>query len=179
MQSRTDEQSVSWTLVVRLTHWLVAAGVLINMINDTGYVHRLIGYICVALILIRLWHAIRPNVVESSRLYLPTFEAIKQHLSEIQTGEFSQHYGHNPLGQLAVYLIWLLIGLLAITGWLSRTDAYWGEDWPVDWHEYISNTLMCVVAVHIFAVFIMSRLQKRNLIKQMLTGKTEIDKDDY
>jgi len=170
-----EEQFAGWTLIVRLTHWLVAIGVLLNMVNDTGYVHRFIGYACLVLALIRISYA-RVSGVTSSKLYLPNLSAMKQHLYEIRTGEFSQHSGHNPLGQLAIYLIWLLIGLLALTGWLSRTDAYWGEDWPVDWHEYLSDTLMYVVVLHVIAVFIMSRLQKKNLIKQMISGKPDIGK---
>lgn len=80
-------------------------------------------------------------------------------------------YGHNPLGQIAVYVMWLLITLLAFTGWLSQTDAYWGEDWPVHVHHFLSDVLFCMVALHVVAVMWMSRLQRKSLVRAMLTGK--------
>ena len=67
--------------------------------------------------------------------------------------------------------MWLLIVLLGFTGWLSRTDAYWGEDWPVDLHGYLSDALLLVVITHLLAIAIISKLQKKNLVKKMLAGK--------
>jgi cytochrome b len=69
--------------------------------------------------------------------------------------------------------MWLLIAALAFTGWLSRTDAYWGEDWPVDLHMAISNVLQGIVVVHLLAVFLMSKMQKTNLVKVMIVGKPQ------
>jgi cytochrome b len=110
----------------------------------------------------------------SSQFYWPTIANIKHHLYEIRTQQFAPHIGHNPLGQWAVYLIWLLILLLALTGWLSRTDAYWGEDWPVDLHILFSNLLKTFVIIHLFAIVIMSKLQRKNLTKQMIAGKKSL-----
>ena len=109
----------------------------------------------------------------SSKLYIPTIANIKMHISELKTQHLSPHVGHNPLGQWAVYAIWTLILLLALTGWLSRTDAYWGEDWPVDLHAFFSNTLMLMAILHVSAIALISKLQKRNLVKSMIAGKSE------
>lgn len=162
-----------WSLTVRLTHWLVAVGVLYNMLNDSGYMHRVIGYMCVAIIMLRIIHGVYKNALPSSHFYFPRFSLIKQHIAEIVSGKVTQHDGHNPLGMLAVYFIWLLIVLLALSGWLSRTDAYWGEDGPVLIHQVLSYILQGVVVLHVIAVLVMSKLQKQNLIKQMLTMKSK------
>ncbi|MGQ0441859.1 MAG: cytochrome b/b6 domain-containing protein [Methylophilaceae bacterium] len=164
---------IAWTYTVRLTHWLVAGGVILNMFNDTDYIHRQIGYACLLMVLVRICYGLFWSKAESSHINMPTLVAIKQHLHEMRTGKLSAHYGHNPLGQLAVFAMWSLIGLLAFTGWLSRTDTYWGEDWPVDLHQYLSDALMYLVFLHIIAIGLMSKLQKRNLVKQMLTGKRD------
>lgn len=84
--------------------------------------------------------------------------------------------GHNPLGQLAVYFMWCLIGALALTGWLSRTDAYWGESGPVDAHQLLSDVLMALVVLHVLAVMVMSALSKVFLLKQMITGRKSLFK---
>jgi cytochrome b len=163
--------STAWPLTVRITHWLVAAFVLINFFNDTDYWHRMIGYACLVLIVIRIIHAVKTKTA-FARLYWPTWQAILQHLKQIREAAVAEHAGHNPLGQLAVYVMWLLIALLGFTGWLSRTDAYWGEDWPVDLHGYLSDALMLMVLLHVLAIVVISKLQKQNLVKRMLVGKS-------
>lgn len=149
---------------------MVAGGVLLNMANDTGYAHRMVGYGCVIVIAIRLLHGFLLKTHQSSRFYYPCLHLIKQHVVEIRARKISHHEGHNPLGMLAVYVIWLLILLLAISGWLSRTDAFWGEDAPVFVHEVLSYLLLVCVFVHVIAVFMMSILQKKNLIKPMIVS---------
>lgn len=157
-----------WTVFVRVTHWLVAIFVIVNFFNDTGYWHRFIGYFCLLLVLSRIVYGLWLSKTASSKFYIPTVANIKLHFSEMKAQHFSSYAGHNPLGQLAVYLIWTLIILLALTGWLSRTDAYWGEDWPVDLHAFFSNALQALVILHLAAVALMSKLQKKDLVKQMI-----------
>ncbi len=164
----------TWTLFVRFSHWLVAACVLLELFNETGQLHRMIGYFCVGVVVLRIIDGIFSKIA-SSQFYWPSFKQIKNHGKDVLNG-IHRHYirrqvGHNPLGQWAVYVMWMLIILLSITGWISRTDAYWGEDWPVDWHTALSNLLMYCVMLHVLAVMLMSYLTRVNLIRQMLTGK--------
>ena len=28
-----------------------------------------------------------------------------------------------------VWLLWIVVLLLGVTGWMSRLDAFWGDDW--------------------------------------------------
>ena len=170
--AETNKPQPVWTLFVRVTHWLVAVFVIVNFFNDTGYWHRFIGYTCLILVLSRIIHGLFITKTASSQFYIPTLANIKLHISELKAPHFSTHVGHNPLGQWAVYAIWTLILLLALTGWLSRTDTYWGEDWPVDLHSYLSNSLMFMVVLHVSAIAVISKLQKRNLVKIMIAGKS-------
>lgn len=159
-----------WNLTVRLTHWAVAIGVMLNFFNDTGYSHRLIGYACVLFVLLRLIDGFWVSSSATSKFFVPKFSAIRMHFKQTMSGRVSHQYGHNPLGQLAVYAMWLLIMLLGFTGWLSRTDMYWGEDFPVQLHEALAKLLQTLVALHLFAVLLMSKLQHKNLIKAMIKG---------
>lgn len=169
MSKRGLNQLTAWSLTVKLTHWLVALAVTINFVNDTGYWHRMIGYGCLLLILVRVVHGLTAKQI-SSRFSLPSRDEIFEHLKEIRYKTIKNYKGHNPLGQLAVYLMWALIVLLGFSGWLSRTDAFWGEDGPVVAHTLLANLLMICVLVHIAAVLVMSVLQKKNLIKPMLVS---------
>jgi cytochrome b len=159
-----------WSLTVRLTHWAVATGVIINFFNDTGYWHRMVGYACILFVMLRLIDGLWLSHAPASKFFVPRFNDIKLHLYEIRAGKVADHAGHNPLGQLAVYVMWLLIILLGFTGWLSRTDMFWGEDLPVQIHEILSDLLQVMVVLHLLAVLLMSRLQKRNLIKAIIKG---------
>jgi cytochrome b len=159
-----------WSLTVRLTHWVVATGVMVNFFNDTGYWHRVVGYACILFVLLRLIDGLWITRLAASKFLVPKFNDIKLHLDEIRIGQVTHHIGHNPLGQLAVYVMWLLIMLLGFTGWLSRTDMYWGEDLPVQMHEILSDLLQVMVVLHLLAVLLMSRLQNKNLIKAIIKG---------
>lgn len=171
MNALQQSNSTAWPPLVRLTHWLVAACVLVNFFNETGFWHRAIGYGCLGLVLIRICDGLWISKQRMSQFYWPGFLAIRTHVKEVAAGRITSHVGHNPLGQSAVYLMWMLILLLAFTGWLSRTDQYWGEDWPVDIHAILSGFLQGMVVVHLLAVVLMSKLQGSNLIRAMMRGK--------
>ena len=160
----------AWSLTVRFTHWAVATGVIVNFFNESGYWHRMLGYACIVFVLFRLADGFWLTRLAASKFFVPKLTDIKAHLHEIRTGQVADHDGHNPLGQLAVYVMWLLIMLLGFTGWLSRTDLYWGEDLPVQIHEILSNLLQLMVVLHLLAVLLMSRLQRKNLIKAIIKG---------
>jgi cytochrome b len=163
-------EAVVWPWFVRLTHWLVAAMVVVNWFNETGEWHRLLGYIALSMVFARIVYGMATSI-PAARFYWPGPRQLRQHVLSVLHGHAETQAGHNPLGQWAVYLIWLLLVLLALTGWISRTDAFWGEDWPVTWHGYLSTSLQVLVLMHIAAVLLMSKIQRTNLIKAMLSGK--------
>lgn len=167
-----------WPWWVRLSHWLVAAGVIALWLMsyvwyETDWLHRAVGYGVLTLVAVRVLLGCL-TTIRSARFYLPEWRAIRMHLSEMRHGHVTPHHGHNPLGQWSVYLIWLLISALALTGWLSRTDALWGEDWPVDLHATLSVGLLALIVVHVLAVMIVSRLSGQHLLSQMIHGRVAL-----
>jgi cytochrome b len=167
-----------WPWWVRLSHWLVAAGVIALWLMsyvwyETDWLHRAVGYGVLALVAVRILLGCLTNI-PSARFYLPGWRAIRMHLIEMRQGHITPHHGHNPLGQWSIYLIWLLISVLALTGWLSRTDALWGEDWPVDLHAVLSLCLLGLIVVHVLAVVIVSKLSDQHLLSQMIHGRAAI-----
>jgi cytochrome b len=159
-----------WSIWVRISHWLVAICVVSEWLNETGYWHRSLGYFCVGLVAMRLVYGVWTNSA-GARFYWPSWHQIHMHWKALVNGDHEDYAGHNPWGQWAVYLMWSLIVLLAGTGFISRTDYFWGEDLPVNLHKMFSNALMLVVILHVLAVWLMSYITKRNLVQQMLTGQ--------
>lgn len=157
----------AWSRPVRLLHWLVAGGVAVNLFNDTGYAHRMIGYAALVLVGLRIAQALwTRNPAE--RLRRPRLHEVHQHLRHLVSRQPETRPGHNPFGQVAVYVMWLMIGLLGLTGWISRTDAFWGEDWPVDLHTWLSDAMLGMVVLHVVAVLGVSWRLKQNLVGAMV-----------
>jgi cytochrome b len=160
----------TWSVFVRLTHWLIAACVIINFFNETGFWHRFIGYASITLVFLRLAYGLWLSKAPSSAFYIPSIANIKMHVRALKAKQHQAYIGHNPLGQWAVYGMWSLIFLLALSGWVSRTDAYWGEDWPVDTHLVLSQLLQAMVLLHLLAIAVISKRLKQNLVKAMVSG---------
>lgn len=169
-----------WPWWVRLSHWLVAAGVVALWLMsyvwyETDALHRTVGYAVLAVVAVRILAGCF-SAHQSARFYRPDLQAIRSHIAEVRQATLSVQAGHNPLGQWAVYVIWTLIALLALTGWLSRTDAFWGEDGPVVMHALLSWVLMAVITLHVVAVIWIGRLSKQHLVRQMWHGRIETRK---
>lgn len=164
-----------WPWWVRLSHWLVVAGVVAlwlmsHVWYETDVLHRAVGYAVLATIVIRILAGCF-SVHQSAHFHLPGLNAIRAHITQLLQATLPVHAGHNPLGQWAVYVMWTLIALLALTGWLSHTDAFWGEDTPVAMHALLSWVLMAVIALHVAAVFWIGRLSRQHLVRQMWHGR--------
>ncbi|GJG94855.1 cytochrome b/b6 domain-containing protein [Cupriavidus pauculus] len=161
-----------WDLAVRFTHWSVAAIVFYDVIDDSGdLLHRQLGYVAAGLVLFRIvWGFVG---TEHARFgaWLPRPAGVLAYGRALLHGRAPRFVSHTPLGAVMMLATWTLILALAITGWMSRLDPFWGEDWPIDIHRWLSNTLLGLVAVHVVAAIAMSLKGRENLIAAMLTGR--------
>ncbi|GCB04184.1 cytochrome b/b6 domain-containing protein [Ralstonia sp. SET104] len=161
-----------WDRVVRITHWSVAALVLWDLFEDSGGpLHRNLGYVAAALVALRLAWGVVGGVNARFATWWPRLSILRRYATSLRAGTPMKFASHNPIGALGMLAMWALIVALAVTGWLSRLDGLWGEDWPRDLHAWLAYTLAALVAVHISAAIVMSLLHKNNLILAMLTGK--------
>lgn len=165
-----------WDVVVRLSHWSLAALVAIDLVHDDGdYPHRLVGYGAVAVVLLRLtWGAVSRSHGSLAALR-PSVAQSLAYLRLLMRGEPPRSHGHDPLGVWMVWLIWTLVLLLGLTGWMSRLDAFWGDDGVHDAHALLANTLLIAVIFHLAGVALMSWMWRENLPASMLTGSKRAD----
>jgi cytochrome b len=160
----------TWDIWVRFTHWSVAGIVAWNLFGPTDALHRILGYIAAGLVVWRIvWGFIGTPHARFSAWW-PTRSHLIEYLRSLATGKPQHHLSHNPLGALMALALWLLILALAVSGWLMRVDAFWGEDWPQELHTYLSAALQVCVGAHILAAIVMSVWTRENLIRAMLTG---------
>lgn len=164
-----------WDPFVRLFHWSLVSCVLLNLwiLEEGETAHELAGYTAVGLVLARVvWGFIRSRHARFSDFF-PTPRRVTAHLQALLRGELPLSVGHNPLGALMMLALMALVLSLGLTGWLQGTDAYFGEEWLEELHEGLANTLLLLAGLHAAAAIVMSRLERVNLVRAMVTGKKE------
>ncbi len=67
-------------------------------------------------------------------------------------------------------LMWLLVVLLGISGFMMQTDYFFGEDWLEDTHELFSILMQVLIVSHIAGLTINHLLFKRKLWLKMIKG---------
>jgi cytochrome b len=161
-----------WDLVVRLTHWCVAALVLYDYWQDSGdRWHRNLGYAAAASVVLRLVWGLVGSPPARFASWWPTPARLKAYCASLLAGRPRRSLGHNPLGASMMLALWSLILGLALTGWMSRLDYFWGEDRIKEIHAWLAHALIALAAIHVLAVLMMSRVQRENLVAAMLTGR--------
>jgi len=107
-----------WDLVVRITHWGIAAGVIANRLLTEGgsAVHLWIGYAVAVLLVLRLTWGFAGSEPARFTSFLPSPTAALRHLRDINAGRSSIYRSHNPLGALMCYALWATLLAVAVTG---------------------------------------------------------------
>lgn len=161
-----------WDPLVRLTHWTIAAAIVLNgaIVDEDSLAHVWIGYAALAVLALRLvWGLIGPKHARFSA-FPPSIGAALTHVADTLTGRAKPHLSHNPLGALMVYALWGLLAVVSLTGVAMETDALWGLKEMEDVHEIAANLLMILAALHVAGVLIESKLSGVNLARGMIDG---------
>src|SRR6266702_779997 len=154
----------TWDIWVRLTHWTVAGIVLWNPFGPTDQIHRVLGYCAAGLVASRLvWGVIGTRPAQFSSWW-PTRRQLVNYLRSLAAGNPIHHTSHNPLGALMATALWLFIFTLALSGFVIRLDAFWGEEWPETVHHWLSMGLQGCLCIHIVADIAMRVWTRENLI---------------
>ena len=163
-----------WDAAVRLSHWLLAALVLFEWVRDDGdRLHRVLGYVAVGVVVARLlWAAwVRGHGGYRGHSGIRALRpSLARTLAYLRSGA-PRTLGHDPLGLWMIWLLWLLVLLLGLTGWMSRLDAFWGDERVQDLHAWLADALLVAVAVHVTGIAVMSWRWRENLPAAMLSGR--------
>ena len=129
--SRTREASSSygrllvWSAAVRLSHWVLAASVLFDLVyDDGGWWHRAVGYVAVGAVLARFLRAAVAGGPDGFRALVPSLPGTIRYLR----GGAQRTAGHDPLGLWMVWLLWLLVLLLGTPGQVRTSAPKLGDD---------------------------------------------------
>ena len=157
-----------WDLLVRSVHWSLATLIAVELLNEAGANpwHRYLGYVAAALVVVRLAWGWRDRGHASLASMAASARRAPSYLREAK----SPSAGHTPPGALMAFVLWALVLLVAVTGWMQGLDPFWGEEWLQQVHEVLAYVLAAFAIVHIAAAVVTSYSQRVNLIKSMITG---------
>jgi len=168
-----------WDNAGRVFHWSLVLGITLEaaLLQTDGQWHIWVGYGVLALVAARIvWGFIGTRHARFSA-FPPSVNGAVEHLREISAGEVRSSLSHNALGAFMVYNILATIIVIATTGYMMTTIAYFGISWVKDVHELMVNWLLFSVFLHIAGVIYESRRTKDNLVKSMITGYKTLRSD--
>ena len=158
---------------MRIFHWSLAIGIAAAWLTRHGFgaVHEWIGYATLALVAIRIVHGFAGTRYALFAQFVRGPGMTLGYAKQLTRGDEPRYIGHNPLGG------WMVIALLAnaaaagLSGWLYTTDRWWGDPLMENIHEWLANSLLVLVALHLSGVIFTSWRHRENLVAAMLHGK--------
>ncbi|WP_315721185.1 MULTISPECIES: cytochrome b/b6 domain-containing protein [unclassified Bradyrhizobium] len=166
------ETVLVWDLPLRLWHWMLAVLVLIAWVTPNVHdgLHRVAGYAILGLLAFRLIWGIIGTRHSRFRSLRARLRATPIYLWNLRRGKTGRYLGLNPAGTAMQLALLLLLIVSAVSGAMQVTVRFFGLWWVEDTHEVTSYLLIPLVVLHVAGVVLVSRLQRENLARAMLTG---------
>lgn len=162
-----------WDPVVRVFHWTVVAGCLMNLLvlEDGKAAHRIVGYVVAGALAIRfVWGFVGTRHARFAD-FLPGPRRLLAYVGALVGGREPRTLGHNPLGAVMMVALMALLAGVSLTGWLSTTDAFWGAEWLEELHEILGEAIIPLALIHAMAALFESWRHRENLVWAMVTGR--------
>lgn len=161
-----------WDPVVRLFHWTVVAGCVLNLfiLEDGERPHEIVGYVIAGALAVRLvWGFIGTRHARFAD-FVPTPARLAAYVRALLRGREPRMLGHNPAGAVMMLALMALLAGTCLTGWMTTLDAFWGEDWLEALHETLANAILVLALLHAAAALFESWRHRENLVWSMVTG---------
>jgi cytochrome b len=172
--ARREQETVRvWDPLVRIFHWTVAVGVLINyfLLEGGKAPHRYVGYAVAAALAIRVvWGFVGSVHARFSDFVAPPRVALS-HLRAVVAGRDRRYMGHNPAGAAMIVALMILLAVTSLTGWMQGLDAFWGVEWVQETHKICAILIIAMAAAHVLAAIAESLAHRENLVLSMITGR--------
>lgn len=162
-----------WDPLIRVFHWALVASFAIAWISAEEWdaVHEWAGYIAAGLVLVRVvWGLIGPGYARFGQ-FLRSPRVVAVYLREMLRHREARYLGHNPAGGLMIVALMTAMLGVSLTGWLYTTDAFWGSEWMEETHEFLANSLLVMVGIHVAGVLLASLRHGENLVRSMFNGE--------
>jgi cytochrome b len=165
---------VIWNKFIRITHWLVAGIVLLNLyiLEEGDPAHRYFGYAVFGLVVTRLIYGFTDRTKQHSFAQFPlSFKNLKIFVKDKINKKNTDYPGHNPGASWVYIIIWSCIIGLGVTGWMMGLDRFFGEDSVKEIHDIFSKILQLCILAHLVGMVMDAKQFNRKTWLGMITGK--------
>lgn len=162
-----------WDPVVRIFHWTVVAGCVLNLfvLDDGDPPHRIVGYVVAGALAMRLlWGFVGTRHARFSD-FVPSPHRLGTYVRALLAGREPRMVGHNPAGAVMMLILMALLAAVSLSGWLMGLDAFWGAEWLEELHEGLANAILVLALLHAGAALFESWRHRENLVWSMVTGR--------
>lgn len=162
-----------WDPVVRIFHWTVVAGCVLDLfvLEEGSRAHEIVGYVVAAALAVRVvWGFVGTRHARFSD-FAPTPRRLRCYLAALAERREPRMLGHNPAGAVMMLALMALLAAVCLTGWMMGLDAFWGADWLEELHGAFANAILALALVHAAAALWESRRHRENLVWAMITGR--------
>lgn len=189
-----------WDPFVRVSHWILAASVIIAWFADEPlWLHTWLGYIAAVLVVLRvIW-----GFIGSKEARFASFvrgpRAVVQYLKDLIRLSSKRYVGHSPAGGAMIITLLLMVAVTTVTGmadlavergkgplagFLTKVEQAnpAGErnerhqhTFLKEVHETAANITLILVVVHLTGVAWASFAHRENLIRSMITGRKSLE----
>jgi cytochrome b len=162
-----------WDPLVRVLHWALVASVAASWLTREGWgrPHEWIGYSALAIVAMRVaWGFTGPRYARFTAFVRSPTDVLRYAAAAVH-GRAPRYIGHNPLGAWMIVALVLDVALVALSGWLYTTDAFWGVEWVARTHDALAKSLLVLIALHVLGVVATSLAHRENLAASMLHGR--------
>ena len=171
-----------WDLNIRIFHLMLIITIIISIISGKFsyfYIHEISGITLFLLILFRIYWGFFGGYYSKFK----NFNLNKNFLFNYFKNKEKKYFGHNPLGSLSIFSIFILILLTSLSGMFSSDDIFFDGPFVklapqlVGFFTNIHNTLhyflYSLIILHLSAVSYHQFFLKEKIINQMIDGKSK------
>jgi cytochrome b len=162
-----------WDSAVRTLHWAVVGAVAAAALSVFwfGGIHEGAGYLALAAVGLRvLWGVFGSRYARFGQ-FVRTPSATLDYARRVWARREPRYLGHNPLGGWMVLALMGCVTGLAVSGWLYRSDRFWGDETVEAVHRALAWVLLGLFGLHLVGVVFTSRRHRENLVRAMLNGR--------
>ena len=175
-----DRKTPVWDINVRVFHWSLVLAYCTAQLTaeewDTA--HEYTGYLILGLIALRtIWGFFGPRNAQFSE-FVKSPRTITAHLTALLTGRHTAEAGHNPAGGVMVLILLVWLALTGITGWLSTTLSGDIAELLEEYHEFLGEYSLLLIALHLTGVVVMSFIERQDLAMSMIDGRKHLNNDN-
>ena len=171
-----------WDLNIRIFHLMLIITIIISIISGKFsyfYIHEISGITLFFLILFRIYWGFFGGYYSMFK----NFNLNKNSLFNYFKNKEKKYFGHNPLGSLSIFSIFVIILLTSLSGMFSSDDIFYDGPFVklapqlveifTNIHHILHYFLYLLIILHLSAVSYYQFFLKEKIINQMIDGKSK------